>query len=247
MKFYQTTWFTILTLLLFFPVGLFLMWKYQKFNKAARIIISIFFGFLILGNMFGDSDTKQVGTVVDKKEVPSTVVADDEIEEPTPEEVAAAEQSAKEEQEKTDAEEAKKAEEAAKQAEADALEVEEMLFDAELKNQVTEFGNGLGLIGELFILLSSNPLAGQSEEFEYASGEIENMLNRMMDSANELDAPSTREQAKSDYIEIIERTQQASEAGVNGVKALDAELITEGGILMSEVNQMLEDFLATHY
>ena len=42
-KFYQKTWFTVLFLIVFFPIGLFTMWKYKKFNKIARIIISAFF------------------------------------------------------------------------------------------------------------------------------------------------------------------------------------------------------------
>ncbi|WP_214813737.1 hypothetical protein [Exiguobacterium sp. s196] len=118
MKFYEKTWFTVLMLLLFFPVGLFLMWKYQKFNVGARIIISGFFGFLILSNLLGDSDTNESEATAVKEEETVTVDAEAETEEPTAEEVAAAEQAAKEEQEKADAEAAKKAaeEEAARKA-----------------------------------------------------------------------------------------------------------------------------------
>ena len=111
MKFYEKTWFTVLMLLLFFPVGLFLMWKYQKFNVGARIIISGFFGFLILSNLLGDSDTNESEATAMKEEEAVTVDAEAETAEPTAEEVAAAEQAAKEEQEKADAEAAKKAEE----------------------------------------------------------------------------------------------------------------------------------------
>jgi len=50
-KFYQTTWFTILMLIIFFPVGIFLMWKYNRFNQTARLIISTIFALAILGNM----------------------------------------------------------------------------------------------------------------------------------------------------------------------------------------------------
>ncbi|WP_113930472.1 hypothetical protein [Bacillus sp. P14.5] len=116
MKFYEKTWFTVLTLLLFFPLGLFLMWRYQKFNKAARIIISIFFGFLIVSNLFGESDTNQSRTTVISEDEVVDVEAD--TEDPTAEEVAEAEQAEREEQEKADAEAAKKAkeEEAARKA-----------------------------------------------------------------------------------------------------------------------------------
>ena len=114
MKVYEKTWFTVLMLLIFFPVGLFLMWKYQKFNVGARIIISGFFGFLILSNLLGDSDTNESEATAVKEEETVTVDAEAETAEPTAEEVAAAEQAAKEErekQEKADAEAAKKAEE----------------------------------------------------------------------------------------------------------------------------------------
>ena len=41
-KFYQTTWFTILMLIFFFPVGIFLVWKYNKFgSKKTKIIITV--------------------------------------------------------------------------------------------------------------------------------------------------------------------------------------------------------------
>ena len=42
-KISQKTWFTVLFLIIFFPVGLFTMWKYKKFNKVARIIITAIF------------------------------------------------------------------------------------------------------------------------------------------------------------------------------------------------------------
>lgn len=38
------TWFVILMLLIFFPVGVYLMWKQKKFKKALRIILSIILG-----------------------------------------------------------------------------------------------------------------------------------------------------------------------------------------------------------
>lgn len=47
--FYQSTWFIILMLFCCcFPIGLFLMWKYKKFPKAVRIIISVFFGLMFV-------------------------------------------------------------------------------------------------------------------------------------------------------------------------------------------------------
>lgn len=40
MKFYQKNWFIILMLIIFFPVGLILMWKYAAWNKIAKWIVT---------------------------------------------------------------------------------------------------------------------------------------------------------------------------------------------------------------
>lgn len=55
-KWYQKTWFIITMLICFFPVGLYLMWKYSNWKKIIKVIITatfILFCFL-LG---GDSET----------------------------------------------------------------------------------------------------------------------------------------------------------------------------------------------
>lgn len=41
--FYTKTWFTILMLLLFFPIGLYTMWKFMNWNKIIKIGISALF------------------------------------------------------------------------------------------------------------------------------------------------------------------------------------------------------------
>ena len=46
----------VLLLILFFPVGLFLMWKNNIFSKKIRIFVSIFCGLIILGSG-GDGDS----------------------------------------------------------------------------------------------------------------------------------------------------------------------------------------------
>ena len=61
--FYQSTWFVILMLLCWcFPIGLFLMWKYKKFNKNMRIIITAlyaitFFGIIASPSKGGNGET----------------------------------------------------------------------------------------------------------------------------------------------------------------------------------------------
>lgn len=52
-KFYQKTWFIVLMLLCCcFPLGLFLMWKYKKFNKPVRIVITVLFVLAFIGGIF---------------------------------------------------------------------------------------------------------------------------------------------------------------------------------------------------
>lgn len=48
MKFYQRNWFVILMLILFFPVGLFLMWKYANWRNYAKIIITVAIALLVV-------------------------------------------------------------------------------------------------------------------------------------------------------------------------------------------------------
>ena len=49
MKFYQTTWFIILMLFAFAPVGIFLMWKFKpNWGKTAKYVLSVAFGLCFL-------------------------------------------------------------------------------------------------------------------------------------------------------------------------------------------------------
>lgn len=52
-KWYQNTIFIIALLILFFPVGLFLMWKYTSWNKIVKWVITGFFALALLGSIFG--------------------------------------------------------------------------------------------------------------------------------------------------------------------------------------------------
>lgn len=47
-KWYNKKMFTVLMLIIFFPVGLYLMWKNKHFKKPVRIIISLIFVFMII-------------------------------------------------------------------------------------------------------------------------------------------------------------------------------------------------------
>src|SRR5699024_1472230 len=67
-KFYQTTWFIVLSLIFFFPLGLILMWRNKKFGKTARIVITVIFAFVTLSVLI-DEDTSTEYEENDKTEV----------------------------------------------------------------------------------------------------------------------------------------------------------------------------------
>jgi len=64
-KWYQKTLFIILLLILFFPVGLFLMWKYANWKpKTKWIITGVFIAIFFIGRA-GNSDNKQASKATD--------------------------------------------------------------------------------------------------------------------------------------------------------------------------------------
>lgn len=56
-KWYQSTGWIIALLILFFPVGLFLMWKYTNWNKAVKWVVTGVFAFAVLVNAVGGSNS----------------------------------------------------------------------------------------------------------------------------------------------------------------------------------------------
>lgn len=61
-KFYEKQWFMWLTLVFFAPVGIFLLWKYNRFSKNVRIAISAV-SVLILISALASPDTNKNTTV----------------------------------------------------------------------------------------------------------------------------------------------------------------------------------------
>ena len=118
----ENNWFIILLLLLFFPVGLYLMWRYSGWKKRPKLILTTIFGLLILFNMGGNDSSEKI---IDE---PDEVYAEAESEtmetekEEKSKSTEEAEKAAEEEAEKAAEEEAEKAaeEEAEKAAEEEA-------------------------------------------------------------------------------------------------------------------------------
>lgn len=109
---YEKNWAIILFLILFFPVGIFLMWKYSNWNKILKIVISVVFALIVIGNMNSKTpNTTSTSTSTEIKESKEEPKA----EEKTTEQIA---------KEKTDAE-AKAAADAEAKAEKEAKEEKE--------------------------------------------------------------------------------------------------------------------------
>lgn len=61
-KWYQKTGWIIALLILFFPVGLFLMWKYANWNKVVKWVVTGVFALGVLANATGGSNTASTTT-----------------------------------------------------------------------------------------------------------------------------------------------------------------------------------------
>ena len=104
---YESTGIIILFLIIFFPVGLFLMWKYSKWSKVPKVIISVFWGLIVVANLGNNnnattSSTKPTTEV--KEEVAKEETKEEVKEEKTPEQT---EQVKKEEKKEVKKEEKK--------------------------------------------------------------------------------------------------------------------------------------------
>ena len=73
MKISEKNWFIILMLVLFFPVGLFLMWKNAKWHKTVKIIISVLFAVMVIFSN-GSEESKNVETKDTNAEVETVKV-----------------------------------------------------------------------------------------------------------------------------------------------------------------------------
>lgn len=56
-KFYQKTWFIIASLILFWPVGVVLLWVQKKFSLNIRVVVSIIFGLFFVTAITSGDDT----------------------------------------------------------------------------------------------------------------------------------------------------------------------------------------------
>lgn len=56
-KWYQKTLWILVSLMMFFPLGLFLMWKHSNWKKGIKIGVSSIYALIIVGGLLSDGDT----------------------------------------------------------------------------------------------------------------------------------------------------------------------------------------------
>lgn len=75
-KWYQKTGWIIALLYFFFPVGLFLMWKHAKWKKPIKIIITVFFAFIVICMFAGRDSENEPTTTVEVEETSEEVIGE---------------------------------------------------------------------------------------------------------------------------------------------------------------------------
>jgi chemotaxis protein histidine kinase CheA len=129
----ESNWLIITLLVLFFPVGLYLMWRYSGWNRLPKLIVTAIFSLIIFTNM-GEEDSDDL-IIDDSDEVHAEAESATAAEEEKQEE---AEKAAEEEAEK-EAEEEREQEEAEKAAEEERKkETEEKRKEAEVEKEAEE-------------------------------------------------------------------------------------------------------------
>ena len=64
-RWYEKSGWIIFLLIAFFPLGLFLMWKYSRWNKMVKSIVSLFIMFCIISNSFSHHDMDNISLSAD--------------------------------------------------------------------------------------------------------------------------------------------------------------------------------------
>lgn len=84
MKFYKESWFIIAMLLVFFPLGLYLMWRYTRWSKFSKIIITILIAIEILLAVNAENEPNKINTQpIQQKTEQQVTPSTEPTEEPT--------------------------------------------------------------------------------------------------------------------------------------------------------------------
>lgn len=77
-KFYQKGWFIYFTLLFFYPLGLFLLWKYSDYSKKRKTIFSCIFALIFMIVFSGSNKNQNTATTSTPKPATQTQAAKQE-------------------------------------------------------------------------------------------------------------------------------------------------------------------------
>jgi hypothetical protein len=65
-KWYQRSWWIVISLLIFFPLGLFLMWKYANWCKLAKVLVTCPFALFVMIGAFSSKESSTVNISTDQ-------------------------------------------------------------------------------------------------------------------------------------------------------------------------------------
>lgn len=75
-KWYQKYWVIILLLFFFTPAGIFLFWKYTRYERGIKVFVSLVFGFLFAWNLFAripNNTPPQITNTQQQNNLPSKI------------------------------------------------------------------------------------------------------------------------------------------------------------------------------
>lgn len=78
-KWYDKTWLVIVLCVLFFPVGLYALWRNSILKKGWKIAITILIGVIVAANLSGGSDEKNSCSKVDSEQIQNTSTSESEL------------------------------------------------------------------------------------------------------------------------------------------------------------------------
>ncbi len=232
---YTQTWVAVVALVLFFPLGLFLMWRFQRWEVWIKTVItvvgSLFAIFIIVGAAIGGEETGGVAIpTVEGSPSPT-------VEEPTPS------------PEPTPTPEPTPSPEPTPTPEPSMPEVTaaECQYLGDLVEQLTDVGDAFSNIGEL---------SGRSDLFsddwilEMALQFV--IIQLTEEAALALDPPASLDHIHTEWLSIMDTSVQATELMTEGIDELDASkidaatgLIKDVGMQTQEATFLLAEFTAS--
>lgn len=227
---YTQTWVIVLALLFFFPLGLFLMWRFQRWDVWIKTVITVAGSLLtilfIVGAAVGGEDDGGEGVRQEASPSP-TVKAPTPTPEPTPSPQATPTPTPE-----------------PSMPEVTAAECQ---YLSEVGDQATDIGNAFSNIGEIAgrdDILSDEWILDMAVQFI--------VIQVTQDAALALDSPASLDDIQTEWLSILDKAVQATELMTEGIDELDASkidaangLIEDATVQTQELTSLIEDFAAS--